>query len=402
MKILHVSDLHLGRSFHGRSLFEDQEAILEEILRLCRTEGIGAVLVAGDVYDQANPRTDVVQQLSRFLAGLVDLGVEVVLTSGNHDSAARLGFGAEIFSRAGVHVRTRFEEAAEPVELSDGTLVYGIPFLEPRAAGPVLGTPRTHAAVLEAVMDRVRADLEERRSAAPEGTALRSVVMAHCFAVGGAASESERILESGTLGSVPVGTFAGPDYAALGHLHRRQRVAESVRYSGSPLPFSFSEADQAKGYWLLEPSETGWSVTGGEWEHRLGLARLTGRLEELLADPGLQWVEDRLVRVVLTDPRRPAHAMERLRTRFPHTLQLAFEHESTAVRRPYAERLAAVRGPEETCAAFFDQVRDRPLDAEEEQEVAAAVDAARHRLQEDETGPGSGTPASSTTSGARA
>ena len=370
MKILHTSDLHLGRSFHGRSLQADQEAICAELVRVCAREQVDAVLIAGDVYDQASPRTEVIQLLSRLLGELNAQGTTVVLTSGNHDSAARLGFGDTILEGAGVHLRTRLADAARPVLLDETTAVYGIPYLDPRAAGPSLGVQPTHAAVLEAVAERIRADLARRPG-------VRGIVMAHCFAVGAEPTDSERAIESGSLGAVPASVFRGLDYAALGHLHGRQQITPTVRYSGSPLRFSFSETDQVKGYWMLERTEGGIEATPGAWEHQVPLARLRGCLEELLEDPELDWARERMCQITLTDAERPAHPMERLRTRFPHTVELLFDGLRTRPAGSYAQRLARARTPEQVCAEFYEQVRRRPLDEPERRLVEGALDRAR-------------------------
>lgn len=376
MRILHTSDLHLGRSFHGRSLFEDQEAIHGELLRVCEERGVDAVLVAGDVYDQASPRTEVIDQFSRLLTGLARRGVRTVLTSGNHDSAARLGFAAGLLETAGVHLRTRLEDCARPVELSEDVLVYGIPYLDPRASAARLGVEPTHGEVLRAALDAAREDLARRRAARP---GARAVVMAHCFAVGAEPSDSERILASGHLGAVPASLFEGFDYAALGHLHGRQRVAETVRYSGSPLRFSFSETRQTKGYWLVDLDAGGVRVEGGEWEHQLPLAQLRGSLAELLEAPEHAWAEESLCQVTLMDEERPAHPMERLRARFPRTLELAFSGLRAREEVSYARRMAAARTPGEACEAFYDRVRGRALDEAERRDTADAVAEAVRR-----------------------
>lgn len=366
MKILHTSDLHLGRSFHGRSLLAEQEAVCRELVEVCRREQVGAVLVSGDVYDQASPRTEVIQLLSRLLGDLNALGVTVVMTSGNHDSAARLGFGDSILEGAGVHLRTRWQDAARPVLLGQDAAVYGIPYLDPRAVAPALGAEPTHAGVLEAVMERIRADLAGRPG-------RRGIVMAHCFAVGSQPTASERSIESGNLGAVPASVFDGVDYAALGHLHGRQQITPTVRYSGSPLRFSFSETDQTKGYWIVETAAEGLRVSPGAWEHQVPLARLRGSLEQLLEDPAYAWAQERLCQITLTDAERPAHPMERLRTRFPDAVELLFDGLRPRAGGTYAQRLAAARTPEQVCAAFYDQVRRRPLDEAERETVAGVL-----------------------------
>jgi len=224
MRLLHTSDWHLGRSLHGVDLLEHQAAFLEHLVELTRSEGVDAVLVAGDVYDRAVPPVEAVTLLSETLARLSARAV-VVVTSGNHDSAIRLGFGAGLM-RAGVHLRTRVADVASPVTLrsrageGDGdapVLAYGLPYLDPdvvrRALAPDPAEPlaRSHEAVTRAAMDRVRADLAARTAAAAAaGTqAPRAVVLAHAFVLGGAASESERDIRVGGVDQVPRGCTPG-------------------------------------------------------------------------------------------------------------------------------------------------------------------------------------------------
>lgn len=381
MRILHTSDLHLGRSFHGRSLFRDHEALCRELIDVCEAESVGAVLISGDVYDQASPRTDVIDQFSRFLKELRRRGIEVVITSGNHDSPARLGFASELLEDVGVHLRTHLRDVARPVTLEDGTLVYGIPYLDPRSSAGILGTEPTHHDVLSAAVDQAWEDRLTRE-------APRAFVMAHCFAQGGVGSESERILDSGNLGVVSGRIFDKFDYAALGHLHGRQTVLPHVRYSGSPLAFSFSEARQTKGYWLLDTAGPELTIEPGEWRHTVKLARLSGRLDELLASKEYAWAESCLCQVTLTDAQRPAHPMERLRTRFPETLELSFSALEQNPSSSYAVKLSAARSPLETCEAFYEQVRGRSLEAAEREELVASIREAERALaaSEDHTG----------------
>ena len=382
MRLLHTSDWHLGRSFHGRGTLEVQRAVLDELTGWVRRHGVDVVLVPGDVYDQAQPRAEVVELLGRALAGLRDAGAHLVLTSGNHDSAARLGFGGTLLEPGGVHLRTRVEDADRPVVLADpagGTvLVYGVPYLEPRAVAAALGAEPDHPSVTAAALDRVRADAARRREELAGPVAV--VVLAHAFASGAAETDSERALDAGGLGAVPPSVFAGADYTALGHLHRRQAVTETVRYSGSPVAYSFSEAGQTKGAWLVDlvPGRPP-AVRALDHEHGHRLARLRGPLAELLADPALAVHEDALCQVVLTDEHRPAHPMDAVRTRFPRTLELRFEPPGGPERseRTYAARVARAENPLEVCAAFYEHVRRRPVTEDEARVLGAAVDSVR-------------------------
>lgn len=381
MKILHTSDWHLGRSFHGLGLLAAQSEWLDGLVEFVSSEKVDAVLVSGDVYDRALPAVDVVAVLDKVLVRLTRAGAQVVLTSGNHDSAVRLGFGSRLLERAGVHVRTRIQEIDVPVLLTgaDGTevAVYGLPYLEPRLVAAELGAEGSgHVPVTRAALDRVRSDLEKRRGSG----AVHSIVMAHTFASGGVPAESERALAVGGLDVVPAELFGGFDYAALGHLHGRQRLTETVRYSGSPLAYSFGEAKQSKGAWLLEFSTSGLdSVTEVGWPTSHRLAVLRGRLEELLADPALAPAEAACCHITLTDAQRPQRAMERLRVRFPLALSLQFEPEGGALRASstYSGRLAAARDELEVCSGFLEHVRGRGPDEAERCALTEALESVR-------------------------
>ncbi|MCP9963388.1 exonuclease SbcCD subunit D [Streptomyces somaliensis] len=327
MRLLHTSDWHLGRSFHRVGLLDAQAAFLDHLLAAVRDHDVDAVLVAGDVYDRAVPPLTAVELFDTALHRLAEAGVPTVMISGNHDSARRLGVAARLIERAGVHLRTDPDGIGTPVVLPDpphgDVAFYAVPYLEPALVRQRLGAPRTaHRAVLAAAMDRVRADLAAR----PVGT--RSVVLAHAFVTGGEPSDSERDITVGGAASVPAAVFDGVDYVALGHLHGCQALTDRVRYSGSPLAYSFSEWRHRKSMWLVDLAPDG-RVTAERIDCPVPrrLARLRGRLDDLLADPALDHHEDAWVEAVLTDPVRPAEPMARLARRFPHTLSLVFDPE---------------------------------------------------------------------------
>jgi exonuclease SbcD len=370
MRLLHTSDWHLGRSFHQVGLLGAQAAHLDHLVDVVRAEAVDAVLVSGDVYDRALPSPETVALLSETLERLVDSGAQVVLSSGNHDSAVRLGFASGLLERAGVHVRTSVADIGRPVLLGD-VAVHALPYLEPAVVAEPLGaTDRTHAAVLRAAMERVRAVPH------PGPT----VVMAHAFVAGGATSDSERDIAVGGVAVVPADVFAGVDYTALGHLHGRQEVAEGVRYSGSPVAMSFSEHGHTKGGLLVDLSGPVPVVEEVDAPVERPLAVLRGTLDELLADPRHAGAETAWCQVTLTDPVRPLGAMERVQRRFPHTLELRFDPVGATVPlRPYATRVEA-RAEVDVCCDFLGHVRGgRTAGDEERALLVEAVGEARVR-----------------------
>jgi exonuclease SbcD len=378
MRILHTSDWHLGRSFHQASLLEAQREFVDRLVATIAAEAVDVLLVSGDVYDRALPSVDAVKLFDQTLVRLRDTGVAMVITSGNHDSALRLGFGSALLEHAGLHLRTTVADIERPaVFAADGfeVAVYGLPYLEPRMVAESLGvTEPGHPPVVAAALERVRADLASRQAASAQP--VHGVVLAHVFAAGGAGSDSERELSIGGLDIVPTSFFADFTYAALGHLHGRQKLAEHIRYSGSPIPYSFSEAGHRKGAWLLELGPEGLGeVRGIDWPAAKELRILKGKIDDLLTAPQYASAQDAWCQVTLTDTHRPAGAMERLRARFPDTLVLNFEPEDRQKdpHDSYAERLAAATSPVEVCAGFVDHVRLRPLNEAEEELVTSVL-----------------------------
>ena len=384
MRILHTSDWHLGRSLHGVGLLEAQAAFLDSVVETVVAERVDLVVVAGDVYDRALPPVDAVELAGEVLARLAATGVRTVVTSGNHDSAVRLGSNSRLVDAAGVHLRTRWQDVGRPVVVDDAhgpVAVYGLPYLEPDAVRQAWNLPhRTHEAALSAAMSRVQDDLSTR--------GCRSVVMAHAFVAGSPTaaermgSDSERDISVGGLQLAPTSLFTGVSYAALGHLHRPATLTDSIRYSGSPLAYSFSETDHRKGSWLVELGPAGFEradFVPAPVPRRL--AQLRGRLDDLLAAPEHDAVADHWLAVVLTDAQRPRSAMERLRRRFPHTLTLAFEPEGRpAVPRPVLPKVSG-RSDLDVALGFVEEVRALQATTEEELLLKLACDSCR--LDED-------------------
>src|SRR5215813_9119245 len=329
MRLLHTSDWHLGRTLYGENLLTHQAAFLDWLLAEATARQVHAVVVAGDIYDRAVPTTDAVTVLDRALRGFAGAGIPVLITSGNHDSPVRLGFGSRLSELAGVHLRTAVADIARPVVLADEdgeVALYGIPYLLPDAVMDQLGAERSHASVLAAAARLIRADAAERGI-------TRTVAAAHAFITGGIPSESERDVRVGGIGDAPASVFAGLTYVALGHLHGQQDLSTAapgttVRYSGSPLAFSFSERYHTKCVTLAEIDGAGQvRTTNLPTPVPRPLCEVRGRLDELLADagpPNASDLAEAWVRVVLTDRIRPAAPMERLRRRWPHTLVLDF------------------------------------------------------------------------------
>lgn len=366
MRILHTSDWHIGRTFHGVDLLADQGAVLGSIAELVAAQSIDVVVVPGDIYDRAVPSADAVLVCNRGLEAIRAAGAVIVATSGNHDSPARLGAGAAFAAAGGLHLMTRVGDVATPVVVDDehgGVAFYGIPYLEPETTRLELDVPaaRTHAEVLGAAMDRVRGDLDARAAA---GEHVRSVVLAHAFIVGGEATGSERSISSGGIETAPASAFDGVDYVALGHLHSPQILTDRVRYSGSPLPYSFGERSHRKAVWILELDANGLgNVERVDLPVVRGLARIEGTVEELLSNATYSDVEDHYVSAVLTDDVRPVDAMRLLQQRFRHAIHLEWRRPEGSGELRYRDR---VRGRSDLAIAtsFLTDMRSEPTAAE--------------------------------------
>lgn len=383
LRLLHTSDWHLGRSFHGNSTLPQLREVLGAIPGIVREHGIDAVLVSGDVFDHAAPAAELYGVLASVIQGIRAAGATVVITSGNHDNAARLGFQSEWAALGGVHVVTHADAFRRPVQLTDelGTVdVYAIPYLEPMLNTTLFPGEqlRSHQALLGRVMDEVRA------LAAARGN--RSVVMAHCFAVngGGDAAESEIEkageglvwdLTAGGLDVVPTAVFAGVDYVALGHIHGRAELTAQIRYSGAPVHFSFSEAAKPRGGWIVELHAEGYhDATWVDFPVPRPLARIRGTLDELLGDAGLAEHEASWVEATLTDAVRPIDAMRRLRERFPHCAHIEFAPAARGerVETSYTERVAK-KSDVDIVDEFLGLVRGGERLDESERELIRAV-----------------------------
>ncbi|WP_165068075.1 exonuclease SbcCD subunit D [Marisediminicola senii] len=358
MRILHTSDWHIGRTFHGTSTIEPLRSVLTALVAEVIAREVDVVVVAGDIFDSATPAAEYYSVLTDTLRALHAAGAVVVMTSGNHDSATRLGFQAEFAGLAGIHICTRPENAATPITVTDehGPVhFYGIPYLEPSLVRHLYPgtTLRTHEQVLANAMTDIRADLAERGG--------RSVVVSHCFAVGVPASDVERDITSGGIDLVPAEVFDGPDYVALGHIHSRNTISDRVRYSGAPLHYSFSEAGKPRGGWLFEVDATGLVPGRTEWVSLpipRDLVVLTGELDDLLGDAQYARAESSWVSVVLTDRVRPMDGMRRLQERFPWCVRL--DHRpvgaDAASTETYTERLRG-KDDQQIVADFLGYVR---------------------------------------------
>lgn len=374
MRILHTSDWHLGRTFFGVDQHTAQTRFLDFLLATVEAERIDAVLVAGDVYDRAIPDPDSLELFDTTAARLRTLGTRLVISSGNHDSFMRLGMGRTHLDAVGLHIRTRLSDITWPVPLptaqAPAAVVYAIPYLEPGLVHTRFGVARTHTAVLTFAMDRIV------EHAAAHFPGLPLIVMAHAFVGGAVGSESERDIGIGGVGIAPATVFEGASYAALGHLHRPQDVTATVRYSGSPIPYSFGEAEAAKRMYLLETTDTGLQVSAVPVPAFTRIATLRGTFEQVLATAADH--TDALVAVELTDEQRVEDALGRLRAVLPKLVKLSYP--DSPVPGALHTRDAAALSPRtdtEVFTSFIAEITGSPAAAAQTGRFEAALTAAR-------------------------
>jgi exonuclease SbcD len=422
MRLLHTSDWHLGRSFHGASLLDEQAEALDRIVELARAGAVDLVVIAGDLYDRAIPPAEAVSLFTDTLARLRSAGIAVVAIAGNHDSHVRVSVYDPLLSDLGVTIRGAVTRAAEPVLVQPAAggaavAVYPLPYLEPVvdgprllarleeeeeepanpgrsepadpgqiragtagtvAAGPGHGEPAaagrfSHEATTRLALQGIRRDLERR-----PGT--RSVLVAHTFVAGGQGSDSERELSVGQVDRVSVEAFAGFDYVALGHLHGSQQLdGPRLAYCGTPLPYSFSEERHRKSVRIVELAADG---TPAVEVVPLGVGRslqtIEGTLATLCSDPTFEGAREARVRAILTDEALPLQAMARLRERFPHAVEL--RHQPPAVERSSGDersrRIREARSPLELAGLFLADQQGRPASTAEMDLLRLALEAA--------------------------
>lgn len=364
MKFLHIGDLHLGKRVNEISMLAEQKHILSEIAAIAEREQVDGILAAGDLYDKSTPSAEAVRLLDGFLTELSEKNIPFYGISGNHDSAERLAFAAALLKRQGVTVSPVFDGTLERVDLTDayGPLhLYLMPFLKPAMIRPFFPEK-----TIESYEDGIACVLE----AAQVDPAARNVLIAHQFVVSGETTpercDSETIYVGG-VDSVSAGLFDAFDYVALGHLHGEQSIGrETVRYSGSPLKYSFSEVRQQKGALCVTMGEKG-SVTVEKipLTPLHDMREIRGPIDRLLApETAAMGDPEDYLHVTLTDT-AVMDAAARVRQVYPNLMKLDFDNAMTRSRGALGTpELQEKQAPLALFAAFYEQQNQEPLDGE--------------------------------------
>ncbi|TOJ79607.1 exonuclease sbcCD subunit D [Vibrio parahaemolyticus] len=371
MKFIHTSDWHLGRQFHNVSLLEDQQAVLEQLIQYIENNPVDAVIVAGDVYDRSVPPTIAIELLNRVVKRICgELNTPMILISGNHDGAERLGFGSEQMKRSGLHIISNFEDMLTPVVIetkaAGHVAFYGMPYNDPEQVRYVYKEPlSTHDEAHKLLAEKITEQFQSEH---------RNILISHCFVDGAIESESERPLSIGGSDRVSHEHFLNFDYVALGHLHQPQKKGEEyIRYSGSLMKYSFGEQNQKKGFTLVEIGKDGF--IGAEHieltaPHEMRIVE--GELEQILewgkTDPKN---EDYLL-VRLMDKHAILNPMEKLRTVYPNVLHLEKPGMLIGVEQEMAQAKLA-RSEIDMFKDFFAEAQDSELSNEQEQAISDII-----------------------------
>ena len=331
MKFLHISDLHIGKRIHEFSMIEDQKYILKQILTVAKTEQAEGILIAGDIYDKPVPSAEAVQVFDRFLTELAEQKIKVFVISGNHDSAERLAFGAQLMQGKDVYVSPVYDGTVTKIQLQDayGELyVYLLPFVKPSTvrhalnqSGQINPEPlENYQDAMQAVMDCL--EVEDTK---------RNILIAHQFVTGAGRCESEEVVVGG-LDNMDAELFDRFDYVALGHIHSPQSVGrETLRYCGTPLKYSFSEANQQKSVTVMECFEKGRiEMHTVPLKPLHDMRKIKGTYLEVTARSFYQEMDtEDYVQITLTDEEDVPDGLQKLRVIYPNLMRLEYDNSRT-------------------------------------------------------------------------
>ncbi len=376
MRFLHISDLHIGKRINEFSMIEDQRYILDRILEIADTERVDGVLIAGDVYDKPVPSAEAVQVFDWFLTRLAEQKRMIFVVSGNHDSAERIAFGSQIMKGKNVYVSPVYHGEVSRVELADEygeIFVYLLPFIKPVMVRHVLegeeDLPESYSDVVKVVVDRMEVDKRKR-----------NLIVAHQFVTGAGRCDSEEVSVGG-MDNVDVEIFDCFDYAALGHIHSPQSIKrETVRYCGTPLKYSFSEAEQEKSVSVVEFREKGQvEITTVPLQPLRDMKKIRGSYLEVTKR---EFYQDRntedYVQITLTDEEDILDGMQKLRVIYPNLMQLVYDNSRTRQNR-MVEAVSDIeqKSEMELFEEFYELQNNRKMSAEQEEYLVRLIERVR-------------------------
>ena len=375
MKILHTSDLHIGKRVNEFSMIEDQRYILERIENIVKEEQPDVVLIAGDVYNSATPSAEAVSLLNDFITHLHSLCRYVVILSGNHDSAERLAFGAEIMRQNGVYFSQTFSQLPQKITIPDehgDVHIYLLPYVRPIDVRSAYKESLETGEQIESYDEAIAKAVEAMH---PDYT-QRNILVAHQYFNGGERCDGEDVV--GGLDEVNAEIVKNFDYVALGHLHRPQYVQyKHVRYSGSPLKYSFSEVHNKKSVSLIELNEKGdMAIHERDLVPLHDWADLRGTYDELMSEAfyGGKGYENQYVRLTLTDEDEVVDAMNKLRNVYPLAMVLQYDNTRTRHTQEIVEaENVENKSPQELVSEFFEKQNGQPMNEAQSELVTSLI-----------------------------
>ena len=372
MKLMHLSDLHLGKRVNGFSMIEDQRFVLDQILAMAAEEKPDGVLLCGDIYDKTVPSAEAVELFDEFLSRLAELA-PVFIISGNHDSAERLAFGGRLLRQARVYLSPVYDCSVASVELTDEfgpVCIHLLPFLKPAHVRRFFPE-----AELETTTDAIRTAL----SCIDLHDGARHVLLAHQLVTGSERCESEE-LSIGGSDNVDAAAFDGFDYVALGHLHGPQRAGgDHIRYCGTMLKYSFSEVDHRKSVTFVQLGEKGsLQITTRPLTALRDMKMIRDSYEELMAREFYHNTDlpGSYLHITLTDEEDVPEALSRLRTVYPYIMKLSYDNTRTRLRQNPLEAAAEPEsGPLELFGLLYEKQNNRHLGSEQQQYLTSLIES---------------------------
>lgn len=377
MRFLHTADLHIGKRVNEFSMLEDQEYILRQILKTADKEQVEAVLIAGDVYDKQVPSAEAVRLFDWFLTQLNSRKLPVFVIGGNHDSVERLSFGAQIMEESGVYLTQSYDGKVVPVRLEDeyGPVnLWMLPFLKPAMVKRFF--PEQDIVTYQDALETVIGNMELNRED-------RNLLIAHQFVTGAVTGGSEDSVEVfvGGVENVDASVFADFDYVALGHIHRAQSAGgEQIRYSGTPLKYSFSEIRHEKSVTIAELKEKGSLTVHQEPLKPLhDMREIRGSYEELVLRENYQGTDlEDYLHVILTDENDIPDVIGRLRSIYPNIMKLDYDNQRTRRNQELMKEEAAVeQSPMELLGQFFLQKNNQEMSPEQTEYARTLMETIR-------------------------
>lgn len=369
MKILHTSDLHLGKNLSEESLYEDQKYILDEIIGIIKERKINVVMIPGDIYDKSIPSTEANMMFDKLLTNLSKMNVKVLITSGNHDSNERLSFGSRIFDEFNIHIVTSYEGKMEKIIIDD-VVFYLLPFLKPFHLKHLMDEKEYESIRNPNDMMRwilSKEDIDKTR---------KNILLIHQFVMWNGNlpeqcdSESISLNNVGTLDAIDVNLFDDFDYVALGHIHRPQKIKRNtVRYSGTPLKYSFSEVNDKKSVVIIDTDDIE-NIELLELKPLRNMQVLRGTFEEVMN----MKASDDIIKVELENENTIISPMEEIKRRFKNAIALVFVNKYETSQEKELKEIKDDASPYELFNSFFTEQNGRNMTDEEDDYIKSIID----------------------------